>query len=106
MRHANIGIGKKLREIQSGMSYDDRYRLSIELIVLGDISMDRLYQRDPAVIHKLVKAGIIKEVSRRERLDKGWYAPATPEIGNLLVCGSVNKENGYLILPEKNEPEE
>lgn len=100
-------IGRKLREIQSGMSYDDRYRLSIELIVLGDLSMDRFYHRDRAVINKLVRAGIIKEVSRRERLDKGWYAPATPEVGNLLVRGSVDKENGYLILPfPKDESEE
>ena len=95
------GIGKKLREIQSGMSYDDRYRLSIELIVLGDLSMDRLYQRDRGVIGKLVKAGIVKKVPELQRSDKGWYMPATPEIGNLLVCGAVDKESGYLILPEE-----
>ncbi len=93
-------ISKKLREIQEGLSYDERFSLSITLVVLGDLGMEKFYQRDRTTVDKLVKAGIIKPVPQYRHDDKGWYEPATAEIGSLLVCGSINKEDGYLVLPE------
>ena len=93
-------LNQKLRAIQKGLSYEERVRLGIALMVLGELGSDKFYQKKETVMRPLIKAGIVRPIPVRWQKEEGWYEPASLEIRNLLVRGTINKMDGYFSLPE------
>ncbi|MDE2021632.1 MAG: hypothetical protein KGI71_01765 [Patescibacteria group bacterium] len=76
-------LNRKLREIQEKIPYEERFRLSIDLVVLGELGSEKFYKEDAEVMKSLVRAGIIRRIPVRRQKEKGWYEPASAEVGRL-----------------------